>query len=188
MRRDPDTRRVPSGTLDPTASMTAPVRPSAGPSSAVTPGIGVSCPPAVFDPSASLGPVFAEDVFVHDESEGIARTGVAGLVRLYAGDPDADPCSVLTDHGLETAVVADPRLAAALRGQQTVRATPIFRQRLEHGYDLRALPPTVPLTVVFDLPAGATVTGLASGVATTTTDPERVGLGVTIVYDGHAWR
>jgi hypothetical protein len=67
------------------------------------------CPERPFDRSVTLGPEFQQDVFVHDESEAIARDWVAGLTEVYARSPQADPCRLFTARGLATARDADSR-------------------------------------------------------------------------------
>jgi|tagenome__1003787_1003787.scaffolds.fasta_scaffold20695620_2 hypothetical protein len=147
----------------------------------------VSCPGLQVDPGATLGPAFDEEVFVADEQETIGRTFVDELSRLYAGDADADPCRLFTGRGLTRAAAADPRLATSLAGMSRTEGDLVFRRAIEGTYDLRQRPPTVPLDVVFDIPAGSVTTDPSTGTSSTSTAARRVALRVTFRYDGHRW-
>jgi hypothetical protein len=146
-----------------------------------------SCAGLQIDPGATLGPPFDEEVFAADEQETIGRTFVNGLTRLYARDPDADPCHLFTGRGLTRAAAADSRLATSLAGTSRTEGDLVFRRAIEGTYDLRQRPPTVPLDVVFDIPAGSVTTDPSTGTSSTSTAPRRVALRVTFRYDGHRW-
>ena len=135
-----------------------------------------------------LGPQFDNDIFVHDESAAITATFLRGLSDLYAGRTDIDRCSLFTDLGLATALLADEHLRAADQRERFVDGQLALRVAFEGSYDLRIKPPRVPIDAIFDMPAGATITDPASGDVARTTEPERIGLGLTFVFDGHVWR
>ena len=153
-----------------------------GPTPAVAPSGNLSAP----SPTSATG--FSDELLTDDASRAIARGWVDGLGRLYAGDAAADPCDLFTNAGLEAARQVDPRLRAALDGERTIDGAPVLRIRFEGEYDLRRPPATVPMDVIFDLPAGSRLTDLPSGSATITAGPDRVGLHVTFVFDGTRWR
>jgi len=165
------------------------VTPSPPPTLETTPvpATDLTCPEAVFDPTASLGPAFANDIFVEGESEVIARAFIDGLSGLYARRPAADPCAWFSARGLRTAMETDPRLRDAIEGRSTVQAALELRVAFEGTYDLRRTPPTVPLSIVFDLPAGSRTTDQRSGTTTRSAGTQRAGLAVDFVFDGHRW-
>ncbi|MEA2548314.1 MAG: hypothetical protein QOE42_912, partial [Chloroflexota bacterium] len=134
-----------------------------------------------------LGPQFDRDIFVHDESAAITAKFVRGLSSLYAGRTDVDRCTLFSDRGLATALLADAHLRAADRREQFVDGQLILRVAFEGNYDLRIKPPRVPIDAIFDLPAGATVTDAASGDIAQTRAAERIGLRLDFVFDGHVW-
>ena len=167
----------------------APASASLAVPAAVTPvpETSLACPDVVFDPTASLGPEFGSDVFAGDESMGLARAFVDGVAGLYAWRPDADPCALFSARGLRTAMETDTRLRDAIEGRISVESDLVLRLALEGVYDLRVAPPTVPLSIVFDIPAGSRTTDVRSGTTTRSPAAERAGVAVTFVYDGHRW-
>ena len=82
----------------------------------------------------------------------------------------------------------DPRLRAVADGVQQVDGDLVLRLRSEGEYDLRVHPPTVPLNLIYDLAAGSRVTDLATGAVAVSDAPERIGLQVDFIFDGHRWR
>ena len=145
---------------------------SAQPSESVTP----RCAPLVIDATASLDPVFDHDIFVRDESEGIAADFIAGLSAVYADPDTADVCALFTERGWTEALAFDPRLRATDEGASGPGRDLVLRVAFEGIYDLRDRPPVVPLDIVFDIPADA-----GTGVT-------RDGLHVDFVFDGERWR
>jgi hypothetical protein len=147
------------------------------------------CPDRPFDAAAPLGPEFEQDVFLHDESADLARAFLAALGALYAARPGSDPCDTFTARGFAEALAFDPRLAAAQLGRATIDGLLVLRLRSEGSYDLRARPPTVPLDLIFDLPAGSRLTDrLAGNAIRVSTTVQRFGLGVELQFDGRVWR
>jgi hypothetical protein len=168
------------------AAVQSPATPSS--SAPLVPAALGGCPDRPFDPAVRLDPMFASDLFPGDETEAMASALVDRLEGIYAARPGVDPCEAFTGRGLQAALRVDPRLAAVARGQVRIDSQLIFRGRFEGAYDLRRRPPTVPLDVIFDIDAGARVTDAATGAVTISADRERVGLGVVLQFDGHAWR
>lgn len=152
------------------------------------PATDLECQDVKFDPAASLGPEFANDNFLGDESEVIAGAFIAGLAGIYARRPNADPCAWFTTRGLRTAMETDARLRDAIEGRSSLESDLAMRIAFESTYDLRISPPTVPLSIVFDLPAGSRTTDLRSGATTVSPGDQRAGLHVDLVYDGRRWR
>lgn len=152
--------------------------PSPGPSSAFT------CPPV----TGTSATDFQSDIFLGDESQGIASDWIAGLARLYASDPATDPCDFFAGDALARAIELDDRLRGALDGTSRTDAQLIPRVAFEGAYDLRVAPPSVPLTVVWDVPAGSATTDLLTGDIVRLHAPERHGLLLTFVLDGDRWR
>ena len=172
-------------TSSPNASPATTVVPA--PTPVVSLGRFPVCPDRSFDSTATLGPEFANEYFLGDESKAIAADFVAQLQGLYAATPDADPCATFTRNGLETALAMDARLRAVADGVQHVDGDLVLRMRSEGEYDLRVRPPAVPLNVIFDLAAGSRVTDLATGAVEVSEAAQRVGLRVDFVFDGHRW-
>jgi len=168
-------------------STSAPSSPPTAPQPAETPEAVATCPDLQVDATASLGPEFDDESLAPGASDDIASAFVAGLGDLYAGDTDANPCAIFTEAGLTQAEAVDDRLGMAMAGISHLDAVLAFREAGEGTYDLRQRPPTVPIDVVFDIPAGSTTTDVASGATDTTLSPERVGLRVTFTYDGTRW-
>ncbi|HEY3334589.1 MAG TPA: hypothetical protein VGK16_05060 [Candidatus Limnocylindrales bacterium] len=142
----------------------------------VEPAAAPRCPQRSDDATATLGPAFDQDVFVRHESEAIATAFVAGLSAIYADPAAVDVCRFFTQQGWESALVSDPLLRAAERGETRVAGDLVLRIAFEGRYDLRERPPVVPLDVIFDIPA---VAG---------TSVVRTGFNVVFVFDGHRWR
>jgi hypothetical protein len=132
--------------------------------------------------------MFSSDLFPGDETEAMASAFVDRLEAIYAAQPGVDPCEAFTGPGLATALRVDPRLAAVASGQARIDGDLIFRRRFEGAYDLRQRPPTVPLDVVFDIDAGTRMTDIGTGAVTVSTERERIGFGLVLLFDGHAWR
>ncbi|HYO44730.1 MAG TPA: hypothetical protein VES19_16135, partial [Candidatus Limnocylindrales bacterium] len=152
------------------------------------PATHLECQEVEFDPAASLGPEFANELFLRDESKEIARAFIDGLAGIYARRPNADPCALFTARGMRTAMETDARLRDVIEDRTRVESDLVLRVAFEEGdYDLRVSPPTVPLSIVFDLPAGSRTTDLRSGTTTLSPGDQRAGLHVTFVYDGHRW-
>jgi hypothetical protein len=166
-------------TVVPSQPLTAPVTP--------VPESTLACPDLAFDPRASLGPEFANDLFLRDESAAIAGAFIDGIAGVYAQRPGADPCLLFTGRGLRTAMETDPRLRDAIEGRSRLESDVLLRAAFEGDYDLRVAPPTVPLTIVFDLAAGSRTTDVRSGTITRSPAVQRAGLHVDFVYDGHRW-
>lgn len=175
---------LPSSTPAPTPRPAPTVVPTATPLPA---GVGGTCPELSFDEAVQLPAVFDQEYFPGDESEVIARRFLTGLGRFYARPSEVDVCTIFTRRGLETARLMDARLAAVDRGDLTIDGELTFRVRVEGQYNLRRRPPTVPLDVVFDIPAGATITTRSSGEVATTSTSERLGFQYIFVFDGHRW-
>lgn len=146
------------------------------------------CPDRPFDSSAPLGPEFAEDIFVRDESTALATEFLVGLADVYAHPDTADVCRYFTERGWTTALAFDPRLRAVERGEFTVVQDHILRVAFEGNYDLRDRPPVVPLDIIFDIPAGSTSKDVMSGEARTSTSLAREGFHANLMFDGHRWR
>jgi hypothetical protein len=166
-------------TVVPFPSVSAPTTP--------VPASSVACPDLAFDPTASLGPEFASDIFLRDESNTIARVFIDGLSGIYARRPNADPCALFTARGIRTAMETDARLRDVIEDRTRLESDLRLRAAFEGDYDLRVTPPTVPLSIVFDLPAGSRTTDLRGGTTTPSPGDQRAGLHVTFVYDGHHW-
>jgi hypothetical protein len=75
-----------------------------------------------------------------------------------------------------------------IEGRSTIVATLRLRYAGEGVYDLRVAPPTVPLSIIFDVPAGSRTTDVASGATVTSPADQRTGMQVGFVFDGHRWR
>jgi hypothetical protein len=134
------------------------------------------CVPRPFDATASLDPAFDHDIFVRDESEGIAGAFLAGLETIYADPATTDVCRFFTERGWQTALAVDPRLRAAGRGETQGAPDLVLRVAFEGTYDLRIRPPIVPLDIIFDVDDGAGTT------------VSRDGFQVAFLFDGHRWR
>lgn len=145
------------------------------------------CPPRPFDPAASLGPEFDEDIFLRDESKAIATEFLVGLASIYA-NPSADVCRYFTAQGWRTALAFDPRLRAVERGESLVTQEHLLRVAFEGSYNLRDRPPVIPVDIVFDIPAGAATKDVPSGETRTTTSTAREGSHADFMFDGHRWR
>jgi hypothetical protein len=146
------------------------------------------CPALQFDASASLDPIFDQDIFMKDESTVIGAAFVDGLSGIYEENAGADPCALFTGPGLDDALALDPRLGPALAGAATLDTDLVFRNAGEGGtYDLRQRPPRVPIDLVFDVPQGTTTVDIASGATDTSLAAQRVQLRVTFAYDGTRW-
>ena len=167
---------------------TAPSPADPSPSAPLVPAALGGCPDRPFDPTAPLAPMFSSDTFPGDEAGVVASAFVDRLEAIYAAQPGVDPCEAFTARGLATALRVDPRLAAVAGGRARIDGNLIFRRRFEGVYDLRQRPPTVPLDVVFDIESGARVTDTGTGAVTISTERERIGLGLVLLFDGHAWR
>lgn len=176
---------APSPTAAPLRGTPVPPTPTPIPS---LPPLVSACPPRPFDDAVVLGPPFDGDIFVDDTSSKIAGQFLFGLATVYASPRASDPCELFTDRGLATAIAVDPRLRSALTGEASVTAELDLRLAYEGVYDLRVRPPTVPIDVVFDLPAGAATRDTATGEIETSDRLERVGLHLVFQYDGHHWR
>ena len=96
----PTTAAVAASPTPPTP-LTTPTTPTATPAAA-------GCPDASFDPTASLGPEFDTDNFVH-ESPPRSTDFLDGLATLYRNAKHTDPCRWFTGQGLRTATATDFR-------------------------------------------------------------------------------
>jgi hypothetical protein len=161
--------------------------PLASSRAAAVAGAPVRCPPRPFDATASLGPELGSDIFVHDESEAIATAFLAALETIYA-DPAVDVCPFFTADGWASAMAFDPVLRAVRAGETLVAQDHVLRIAFEGTYDLRDRPPIVPIDIIFDVPAGAVITDVASGRTRTSSAVSRAGFHVDFVSDGHRWR
>ncbi len=170
-----------------TSGTPSPSPPAESPSPADSQAAAGRCPDLQFDASASLDPTFDGDSLPGDRATEIGSTFVDALTGLYVGDPDADPCAVFTGPGLESAIALDPRLGPALAGTSRLDTDLVFRIASDHEANLGDRPPTVPIDVVFDVPAGATTTDVASGATDTSERVERVAFRVTFAFDGTRW-
>jgi hypothetical protein len=145
------------------------------------------CPPRPFDPEASLGPEFDEEFLAEERTDALAEGLMAGLATIYA-DPAADVCRWFTDQGWASALKHDPILGAVGRGESIIAQDHLVRIAFQREYDLRERPPVVPLDIIFDVPAGAATTDLASGETTATVTTAREGVHADFLFDGHRWR
>jgi hypothetical protein len=180
---------IPTASIAPEPSATPEPTPSPSPTpSPVSLGRFPACPDRPFDTSAILGPAFSREAFEGDESDVIARTFVTQLAGIYAWTPGADPCAAFTVRGLASAVAVDANLRAVAEGSARIESELVYRLRSEGVYDLRLRPPSVPLNLAFDLPEGSRTTDPTSGSVEVSAFPQRVGLHVVFVFDGHRWR
>lgn len=147
----------------------------------------ITCPELTFDASASLDPIFDEEVFLRDESDAIAADFVEGLERYYEDPTGTDPCSLFTAQGIESALEIDARFAAVARGELRIMADLQYRIRFESSHDLRERPPRVPLAVIFDVAPGAETHAPPDGPVTSVAAAERTGYHIAFVFDGHRW-
>jgi hypothetical protein len=153
-----------------------------------SPLVSPRCPEAPFDTSVPLGPEFAQDVFLRDESKVIATDFLVGLSAIYADPATADICAQFTEQGWREALAFDPRLRAVERGESIVTQDHVLMIAFESTYDLRERPPVVPLDIVFDIPAGSQVKDVSSGETRTSTSDAREGFHADFMFDGHRWR
>jgi len=147
----------------------------------------IDCPELTFDASASLDPIFDEEIFLRDESEAIAADFVEGLESYYEDPSGTDPCALFTAQGIRTALEADARFAAVTRGELRITADLEYRIRFESSHDLRKRPPRVPVAVIFDVAPGAQTHTPPDGPVTSIAAPERTGFHIVFAFDGHRW-
>lgn len=146
------------------------------------------CAPVPVDAAAPPGLGVDQDIFVNDESHAIATDFLAGLAAIYADLETADVCRFFTEQGWTAALAFDARLRAVERGASLIQQDHVIRTAFEGTYDLRDRPMTVPLDIIFDIPAGSTTTDLATGETETSTTKDREGLHADFVFDGLRWR
>lgn len=162
---------------------------SPSPVNVSTPAPASRCPARPLDPLASLGPEFATDVFLRDESRVIAEDFLAGLAAFYARPDAIDPCEYFTDTGWTSALEIDPRLRSVEQDGLAIAERHVLRLAYEGVYDLRDRPPRIPIDAIFDIPAGATRIERRTGtLVQTSTAVERVGMHLDFVFDGERWR